>query len=662
MSPLMRSRGSALVACLATATLMMTTATAAMAGAPAHSGKDVSATKGKHATSGFVRRVGSGLQLDGRPFRFAGTNNYYLEYSDAVMTDAVLSTAADRGLTVVRTWAFLDVPSATETGNKGVYFQYFDPEVGAPAFNDGADGLEKLDHVVAQAGAEGLKLILPLTNNWADFGGMDQYTKWAGGTYHSDFYSDPKIRGWYKAWVEHVLNRTNTVTGVKYKDDPTIMAWELANEPRCVGSGALPKDPSCTTDTLTAWVAEMSAYVKSVDKRHLVGTGDEGFLADQPDSEDWTRNGGEGVDAKRFAALPTIDYLSYHLYPDHWTRTADWGTTWIKDHSRIAKQVGKPAILGEFGLQDKATRNPVYKEWTDAVVSSGGAGAAYWILSDVQADGTLYPDYDGFTVYDSSPVMTTLQNFGTTIRTGKRSFAPVADDDSATTEFATPVSLPVTSNDVAYKAKVVGNSVDLDPATARRQSSVTVAGGTFTADPYGVVAFTPADGFAGRASASYTVVDTRGRRSAAATVTVTVKPSPTAPQTLFDFTDGTQGWTGISGATSGSVAAVDGALSITSNGDWFGAALTTPADLSTRSQLTFDLRATSGVSPMLALQLGPSWSWCQAAPIPWTTATGTIEFDLTTLSPDCTALLGEVHAVQLFFNGGLDTIDDVTVR
>ena len=46
------------------------------------------------------------------------------------------------------------------------------------------------------AARTGQKLVLPLTNNWSDFGGIDQYVRWRGAAYHDDFYTDPVIKGW----------------------------------------------------------------------------------------------------------------------------------------------------------------------------------------------------------------------------------------------------------------------------------------------------------------------------------------------------------------------------------------------------------------------------------------------------------------------------------
>ena len=61
------------------------------------------------ASSPFVKRVGPDLHLKGKPFKFAGTNNYYLHYKSAVMRDAVLERASDAGFQVVRTWGWFDI-------------------------------------------------------------------------------------------------------------------------------------------------------------------------------------------------------------------------------------------------------------------------------------------------------------------------------------------------------------------------------------------------------------------------------------------------------------------------------------------------------------------------------------------------------------------------
>lgn len=190
----------------------------------------------------FVKQTGPELRLKGQIFRFAGTNNYYLMYKSQTMVDDVLNTAASSGFTVLRAWASLEIGNQDGSNSiqgkaDGVYFQYWD---GAkPAYNDGVDGLQHLDYVVYKAKQLGIKLVFPLVNNWNAFGGMDQYVRWANGAYHDQFYTDPRIRSWYKSWISHLLNRTNIYTGLKYKDEPAIMTWELANEPRCLSAGVL---------------------------------------------------------------------------------------------------------------------------------------------------------------------------------------------------------------------------------------------------------------------------------------------------------------------------------------------------------------------------------------------------------------------------------------
>jgi mannan endo-1,4-beta-mannosidase len=363
--------------------------------------------------------------------------------------------------------------------------------------------------------------------------------------------------------------------------------------------------------------------------------------------------------------------MSYHLYPDGWGKTADWGTQYILDHARAARKIHKAVLLGEFGFKDKATRNPVYQRWTDAVYASGANGALYWILSDALDDGTRYGDYDGFTVYCPSPVCTTIGDFSRRMRGTRLTFPPVADDDSATVEFGTGASLKVTGNDIFWLPanRINPATVDLDPATAGVQTTRTVAGGAFRAAG-GVVSFAPADGFAGRVATTYTVADDLGRVSNPATLTVTVKPSPTAAQELFDFEDGTQGWAPASfNPTAGTVVTTtafhsDGVqgLQITgTDGGWFGATLATPADLGTRSELSFTSPSSNG-SFAVSFQTGAGFAWCQGDARPAADRPGTYVLDLTALAPGCPGI-ADVRTVDIYVGGGQQqSIDAVTVN
>jgi mannan endo-1,4-beta-mannosidase len=618
--------------------------------------------RGRH----FIRRSGRSLTLRGRSFRVAGASNYYLMYKSQTMVDNVLNTAAASGFNTMRLWGSLDIGNQDGSNSirgkaDGVYFQYWDAS--APAYNDGADGLEHLDYVVYRAGQLNLRLVIPFVNNWNDFGGMDQYVRWGSGQYHDEFYTDDNIRAWYKNWIAHLLNRVNIYTGVAYKDDATIMSWELANEPRCRAYGAYPQSPHCTTQTLIDWADDVSSFIKSIDRNHLVSVGDEGFFCN-PGATDWTENCGEGVDTLALADLPTVDVMSYHLYPDSWGKDSAWGTQWIQRHIREARRIRERALLGEFGLRDLATRNPVYKEWTDAILLNGGPGAMYWILSDKQDDGSYYPDYDGFTVYCPSPVCTTFSNFADMLLLrGPYTFPPVADHDAAVTEFDTAVTLPATANDITYwNVPLLAGSLDLDPATPGQQQDYAIEAGTFTLQPGGDVLFTPTPGFSGQAVASYVVPDRRGRLSNAANVTVTVKPDPNAAMRLFSFESGTEGWASASWqANAGTVAqsdvfASDGAHSLqvtTADGGWFGLILPTPRDLTPKTHLKFEIRTTSaGTSQNAAVQLTSAWTWCQG-PWGWINPGTTTTVDIDLASLDCGVTdVSDVRAMYVWFSGG----------
>ena len=335
------------------------------------------------ANTGFVATSGTKFVLNGSPFYFAGTNTYYLMVyaADAGLrsyVDEVLEEASAMDLRIVRTWAFNDGAdewNALQTA-PGVYDE---------------DVFKGLDYVLAKADDLGIRLILPFVNNWDDYGGMNQYVEWdASATSHDDFYTDSDIKGWYKNHISTVLNRVNTINGRTYKNDPTVFAWELANEPRC--------QSDTSGDTLNNWISEMSVYIKSIDSNHLVTTGIEGFYDE--DSGPWWRNGSKGTDFIRNHQVSDIDFATAHSWPDHWgwnyNDTMSWVETQILDaHNTI----GKPFILEEFGKSRDnggvtTTRDQFFQGYYDLIYSYQAGGSNFWILYH-----DAYPDYDGFGVY-----------------------------------------------------------------------------------------------------------------------------------------------------------------------------------------------------------------------------------------------------------------------
>lgn len=342
------------------------------------------------AATSFVKTTGQRFTVDGSTFTVAGANAYWIGLTGLSTTSMKTAFAdiAKTGATVVRTWGFNEVTSAS-----GDYYHLWSGSTSS--VNTGSTGLGNFDNVIAAAKASGLRLIVTLTNNWSDFGGMDVYVNQivGAGKPHDLFYTNAKVIAAYKGYIETFVSR--------YVNEPTILGWELANEPRCSGSTGVTSG-SCTTATITSWAKDISTYIKSIDSNHLVGLGDEGFF-NEPNGPNFPYQGGEGIDFDANLAISSIDFGTYHCYPISWGQTSDptaWGVQWIKDHAASQKARNKPVIMEEFGVPDN--QSSTYKAWYTAVISSSLTGDLIWQAGSHLPSGDTSDD--GFTIYPDDPV------------------------------------------------------------------------------------------------------------------------------------------------------------------------------------------------------------------------------------------------------------------
>ncbi|CAL5228204.1 g11291 [Coccomyxa viridis] len=389
----------------------------------------------------FVTRNGTTLLVDGSPFHFAGFNNYYMPTYAADENlnertqdvDVVFAESEQLGLTVLRTWAFADGPQ----------WNSIQPNLGQLDERVLSQGL---DYVLAQSCQHGLRVVLTLTNYLTAYGGMQTWVQWFGGTSVLEFYTNPTIVSAFKTYVKTIVNRRNSLTGVLYRDDPTIMAWDLANEPYVLGDAS--------GEILRNWVKDMSAYVKSIDPAHLVMVSSWGYFGkstpelqpQNPYDLTWRgigNNAGlysadplcKGEDWVAINELDDIDIASVHIYAEFWpVCTADcqfnlnqsapqmlevqlgmqgyWAMcsqeckqqflkNWLRLHFEVAAQrFEKPVVVGEFGAQlPMADRIGIYQAVYDEVLDAAtdglpAAGSMFWILQPA-----THNDYDGYSIY-----------------------------------------------------------------------------------------------------------------------------------------------------------------------------------------------------------------------------------------------------------------------
>jgi len=365
-------------------------------------------TSSVRSQDGFIKTSGNKFILYNDEFRFFAFNAYYLqseagETERKYIVDEVFQSAENIGIKVIRTWAFYE---SSYFSNPSV--------IRKSPYEVQESGLVALDYVLQKANENGIYLILTFSNNYSAFGGIPQYVKWANqiklngsdNHTHNDFFTNDSLKQWFKYYIELLLNRTNTYTGIKYKDDPTIFSWEIMNEA---------ENPGGNINVIKNWYEEISLFIKSIDQNHLITTGENGYdvypkLYSNVDlmynSSYFLVNGYKGTSFYENFQLRYIDYVSFHSYPNGWGLSAKAGKTWIKDHYKIAEGFNKPCLLGEFGI--KENKLFVYNDWLEDIKSSSTKSAIVWQY--------LHPDVVnndgyGFNEFNSLELMKLFQNY-----------------------------------------------------------------------------------------------------------------------------------------------------------------------------------------------------------------------------------------------------------
>lgn len=335
---------------------------------------------------GFVERSGTRLVADGRPFRFVGANVAVMyRDEDRAMMPETFRQAAAAGITVARVWAHgegragdgvMSVGGDRDDWPRTHPFRFAPGEWNEEAF-------VHLDRVIAEAARNNIRVQLCLVNWWRDTGGVTQYLRWAGIREAADdrqpfginverameFYTNETTRRLFREHVERIVTRRNTVTGRLYKDDPTIFSYELMNEAQA---------PTGRTDERRAWMAEMSALVKSLDPHHLVTTGSWGYR-NAYERRAW-------LDEHR---LDTIDYCDIHNYPrddlDTFVLSPASLGEFMDNRAAAAFSLNKPLVMGEFGMGPEGYKDVSQADWFRAyfehAARAGASGAIFWILT-----------------------------------------------------------------------------------------------------------------------------------------------------------------------------------------------------------------------------------------------------------------------------------------
>lgn len=326
---------------------------------------DVGVTGAATGAGDFVSVDGMQFMLHGKPYRYVGTNMWYAAY---------IGRTGEAGGDRRRVIQELDFLKANGINNlrllgaseRSPLRDSMSPAISYRGLVENEDILEGLDFFLSEMAKRDMKAVIFLNNFWEWSGGMGTYLYWVNGggyvdlndpatpwpafaLHNAGFYSNNEARALFNQYLATILQRRNSVSGQRYRDDPTIMSWQLANEPR-------PGDGEISRANLPAyyqWIAETASLIKSLAPNQLVSVGSEGTMG-CIELDECFLGAHSGND---------VDYATFHMWIKNWgwydaKRPAETFETalrraedYISRHIELATSLNMPLVLEEFGIE-----------------------------------------------------------------------------------------------------------------------------------------------------------------------------------------------------------------------------------------------------------------------------------------------------------------------
>ena len=331
----------------------------------------------------FVRRNGTKLVLNQQPFRIVGPNIFWLglDYhtgslgypSRQRIAEAFAISKAMRATTIR---AFVGISARKPFGIVSEARQY----------NDQA--FDPIDYAVYQAHKHNIRLIIPFTDQHYYYKGgkldflnkrglfsdselqkvQNDYRLAANNPKANQFYSQRVVIDDFKDYIKHFLTHKNPYTGLQYKDDPYILAWETGNE---LGAWNLGRNNPLDPPPPASWTREIAQFTKSIDSNHLIVDGPDGVL-----------------DAD--LSIPELDIYSRHGYAPQ--------ISILQQEVAKTNAANKVYIVGEFDAMNK-DGGDYLKTYVDFIKNNGIGGDLWWSLfgRNDNCTGNVVHD-DGYTI------------------------------------------------------------------------------------------------------------------------------------------------------------------------------------------------------------------------------------------------------------------------